>query len=174
MGAVAVEIFDFVSSGRGARHVKYELDAETRKRLVEQIIQLQRKEEDLIFRVIALPQYWVKVEKTVPENEVLLKFVRSCCGAGLRYACVLYEGTVYPCMVLQEKVGNVREQSFNEIWYNSPVLNKLRDRDLLRGKCGRCKYRMVCGGARCKAYAKTGDVLAEDPTCWFTEEEVCI
>ncbi len=172
LGASAIEIFDYVITGRGRDHLRYELDTETRKKVTEQIVEMQRKDEELSYRVIALPQFWVMVEKTVPEEEVLLKFVRSCCGAGLRYACILYEGTVYPCMVLQVKTGNVREQSFKDIWYKSQVLNELRNRDLLKGKCGRCRYRLVCGGARCKAYEKTGDYLAEDPACWFSEREI--
>lgn len=173
LGALTVEVFDFVASGRGERFVSaYELSNKERKEVVKQIIDMQLK-EDFVFRVIGLPQYSVEVERTVSEEEAMLKFVRTCCGAAIRYACILYDGTVYPCMVLQAEAGNVREQSFGDIWRNSPVFNKLRDRDSLKGKCGGCKYKSVCGGARCKAYAKTGDLLASDPTCWLPWEEVC-
>lgn len=108
----------------------------------------------------------------MPEEEVLLKFVRSCCGAGLRYACILYEGTVYPCMVLQKTAGNVKEQSFVDIWRESEVFKTLRERNKLGGKCGRCDYKELCGGARCKVFEATGELMAEDATCWFTEEEL--
>jgi radical SAM protein with 4Fe4S-binding SPASM domain len=172
LGAVAVEIFDYVISGRGKKYLDYELDADLRKRVVDQIIAMQLKDDELTYRVIALPQFWVTVEKTVPEEDVLLKFVRTCCGAGSRYACVFYEGTVYPCMVLQVPAGNVRDRSFKELWRESKIFNELRNRDLLKGKCGKCQYRVVCGGARCKTYEMTGDYLAEDPTCWFSEEEI--
>lgn len=171
MHANALEVFDFVQAGRGKGHDEYELNAEQRKRVIRDIIRQQR-EGDLIFRVIALPQYWVMVEKTVPDDEIMMKFVRSCCAAGIRYITILPNGDVIPCMVLQKKVGNVRNESIRTIWHESTVLKALRNRGLLKGKCGRCRYKYVCAGARCKAYEKTGDILAEDPTCWFTEEEV--
>jgi radical SAM protein with 4Fe4S-binding SPASM domain len=126
----------------------------------------------MIYRCIGLPQIWAEIEKTVPEDEVLTKFVRSCCAAGTRYCCILYDGTVYPCMVLQKKAGDVREQSFVDIWENSEVFQILRDRTKLEGKCGRCDYRQVCGGARCRVYAQTGSLTAEDAACWFSEEEL--
>lgn len=90
--------------------------------------------------------------------------------AGTRYITILPNGDVIPCMVLQVKLGNVRENTLKEIWHDSPILRTLRNRDLLKGKCGRCKYRISCAGARCKAYEKTGDMMAEDPTCWFAED----
>lgn len=171
LGAEAVEVFDFVPSGRGTEHSEYELNTEQRKRIIEEIIRMQR-ESELVFRVIGLPQYWVMVEKTVSEEEMLLKFVRSCCAAGTRYITILPNGDVIPCMVLQRVLGNVRENSLTEIWRESTVLKSLRNRNNLKGKCGVCKFRFTCAGARCKAYAKTGDVLAEDPSCWFAEDEV--
>jgi radical SAM protein with 4Fe4S-binding SPASM domain len=172
LGAVAVEVFDYIASGRGKVDRSFELSIEERKALVDEIIALQRKDDELVFRCIGIPQYWVEVEKLVPEEEVLLKFVRSCCGAGLRYACIMYEGTVYPCMVLQKVAGNVREQSFADIWRESEVFQILRERSKLGGKCGRCDYKELCGGARCKVFEATGELMAEDRTCWFTEEEL--
>jgi len=171
LGANALEIFDFVPSGRGRNNAQYELTTNARKELVDKIISLQ-KNNDMIFRVIGLPQYWVMVEKTVPLDEILFKFVRSCCAAGTRYITILPNGDVIPCMLLQIKLGNVREQRLIDIWQNSPILKKLRNRENLKGKCGICKYKLTCSGARCKAYEKTGDMLAEDPTCWFNESEI--
>jgi radical SAM protein with 4Fe4S-binding SPASM domain len=172
LGANACEVFDYIPSGRGGEDLSLELSTDERRELIREIIHLQRESDDLVFRCIGIPQYWVEVEKTVPEDEVLMKFVRSCCGAGTRYACVMYEGTVYPCMVLHEKAGDVREKPFDEIWYTSEVFNTLRDRDKLEGKCGSCGYRHLCGGSRCKVYEKTGSLTAEDLTCWFNEDEL--
>jgi len=166
LGAMAVEVFDYVSTGRGGENPDLALTTEERRRFAEQYIARQRA-DDMVYRCIAIPHLWVEIERTVPEEEVMMKFVRTCCGAGIRYACVLYDGTVYPCMVLQVKAGDVREQSFVDIWYNSPVFATLRDRDKLEGKCGSCEWRYICGGARCKAYIATGNMMAEDPTCWL-------
>ncbi len=171
-GAKAVEVFDYVPAGRGEENPEFELTIEERRAFVREYIARQRADDEMIYRCIDLPQIWVEVEKTVPEDEVLTKFVRSCCAAGTRYCCVLYEGTVYPCMVLQKKAGDVRKQSFVDIWQNSEVFQILRDRNRLEGKCGRCDYRHVCGGARCRVYAKTGSLTAEDDACWFSEEEL--
>jgi len=171
-GANAVEVFDYVAVGRGAESPELELTVEERRAFVKEYIARQRAEDEMIYRCIAIPQMWVEVEKTVPEDEVLMKFVRSCCAAGTRYCTILYDGTVYPCMLLQEETGDVRESSFVDIWQNSEVFQILRDRDKLEGKCGRCDYRNVCGGARCRVYAQTGSLTAEDPGCWFSEEEL--
>jgi len=172
LGAVACEVFDYIPSGRGGDALNLELTTGQRIELVREIIKLQREDDEMVYRLIGIPQYWVEVEKTVPEDEVLMKFVRSCCGAGTRYACVMYEGTVYPCMVLQKIAGNVREKPFDEIWYSSDVFNTLRDRDALEGKCGLCDYRHLCGGARCKVFEETGSLTAEDHTCWYDVEEL--
>ncbi|MGQ9706305.1 MAG: radical SAM protein [bacterium] len=172
LGAVAIEVFDFIASGRGLEYKQYELSKDERRDLVREIISFQREDDELTYRCIGVPEFWVEVEKTVPEDEVITKFVRSCCGAGIRYACIMYDGTVYPCMVLQKPAGDVREKPFDEIWRSSEVFATLRDRDALEGKCGRCSYRYVCGGTRCRVYHETGSLIAEDPNCWFTEDEI--
>jgi radical SAM protein with 4Fe4S-binding SPASM domain len=61
--------------------------------------------------------------------------------------------------------GNVREQSFTDVWTSSPVLLSLRDPGRLKGRCGACEYNEICGGCRCRAYAGLDDYLAEDPAC---------
>ena len=172
LGAMAVEAFDYIPAGRGREHAELELSTAERRRFVREFIERQLNDAEMVYRSIGLPQLWVEVERTVPEEEVLRKFVRTCCGAGVRYACVLYEGTVYPCMVLQAEAGNVREASFGEIWEGSEVFQILRNRDGLEGKCGRCDYRWLCGGARCKVYERTGSLTAEDESCWLGEEEL--
>lgn len=172
VGAMAVEVFDYIPSGRGASNPQFALTTQERKDFVEDYVRRQRSDDQMVYRCIGIPQLWVEVERTVPEDEVLMRFVRTCCGAGLRYCCVLYDGTVYPCMVLHKKAGDVRQRSFQEIWYESDVFEILRDRDRLEGKCGRCDWRHLCGGARCKVYELSGSLTAEDPTCWFEEEQL--
>ena len=170
LGASAIEVFDFVATGRGKQYQEYELTKEQRVELVKYIIKRQITEDDLYFRVIAIPQFWVEVEENVEDEELLLKFTRTCCTAGIRYATILYDGTVYPCMLLPIPIGNVRERPFSEIWKKSELLEKLRSRQYLEGRCKICKYKDVCMGARCKAFAKTGNIFAEDPTCWVVED----
>jgi radical SAM protein with 4Fe4S-binding SPASM domain len=47
------------------------------------------------------------------------------------------------------------------------MFKALRDPDQLKGKCRVCKYRVVCGGQRGRAYALTGDYLESDPACAY-------
>jgi radical SAM protein with 4Fe4S-binding SPASM domain len=64
-------------------------------------------------------------------------------------------------------IGNIFEDKLEEIWNNSTLLNKLRNRDLLDGKCGTCGLRYFCGGCRAVAYAVSKNYLSEDPQCWY-------
>jgi len=88
------------------------------------------------------------------------------CPAGRIYCNIQPNGNVTPCMFMPEYpvAGNLRKQSFKEIW-NSGTFQALRDRMRLKGKCGECKFAIVCGGCRAKAAAHEGDYLASDPTC---------
>ena len=56
------------------------------------------------------------------------------------------------------------------IWENSPVLAELRQRELLKGGCGDCSYKVTCSGCRGRAYEETGDTMASDPGCWLAPE----
>ncbi|MBE0415742.1 MAG: radical SAM protein [Dehalococcoidia bacterium] len=67
----------------------------------------------------------------------------------------------------EHEIGDLRKQRLSEIWHNSELANLLRDRDKLKGKCGRCELRFVCGGCRRMAYSVTGDIMAPDPQCWY-------
>ena len=87
------------------------------------------------------------------------------CHAGINYFSLRPNGDVYPCPFLQIKVGNIRNQSLMEMWHGSGLFKILRNRSLLKGKCGECEYREACGGCRGRAYAYSGDYLAEDPVC---------
>jgi radical SAM protein with 4Fe4S-binding SPASM domain len=111
------------------------------------------------------------------------RWVRGCM-AGLYYCRIYPSGEVTPCPYMPVTLGNIREQSFKDIWFNSEVFRALRDFDQLKGKCGLCEHREVCGGCRARAYGVTtdfmdfcgalhkptemrGDYLAEDPWCVY-------
>lgn len=86
-------------------------------------------------------------------------------GSGRGFAFVDHVGDVYPSGFLPVVAGSVREAPFPEVYRTSPVLTALRDADALTGRCGRCEFRAVCGGSRSQAWARTGDLLAEDASC---------
>jgi radical SAM protein with 4Fe4S-binding SPASM domain len=89
------------------------------------------------------------------------------CLAGTGVCFISHQGEVYPCGYLPVLAGDLRRQSFAEIWENSPVFQQLRDTNNLKGKCGRCEFRNICLGCRARAYAATGDFLDEEPFCIY-------
>lgn len=84
---------------------------------------------------------------------------------GNGFCFVSHIGDVYPSGFLQLSAGNVREQSLSAIYRDSALFRGLRDPSRLKGACGACEFRAVCGGSRARAYAVTGDYLAADPSC---------
>jgi AdoMet-dependent heme synthase len=88
-------------------------------------------------------------------------------NAGRGFAFVDHLGNVYPSGFLPLSAGSVRTTTFPEIYRDSSLFQSLRSPDALGGKCGRCEFRGVCGGSRSVAYACTGDLLAEDPSCAY-------
>jgi radical SAM protein len=84
-------------------------------------------------------------------------------GKGFEFISPL--GEVFPSGFLPVSAGNVRKQSLTERYRHSPLFVALRDSSNLKGKCGICEFREVCGGSRARAYALTGDPFAEEPCC---------
>ncbi len=81
---------------------------------------------------------------------------------------VSHKGEVYPAGFLPHPLlGNVHTEPLSRIYRESPHLAELRDMDRLKGKCGRCEYRWLCGGSRARAYGMTGDVMESDPFCVY-------
>lgn len=76
-------------------------------------------------------------------------------------------GEVYPSRFLPLAGGDVTRQSLAEVYCESPLFVSLRDSSRLKGKCGRCQARNLCGGSRARAYVMTGDLFASDPCCAF-------
>jgi radical SAM protein with 4Fe4S-binding SPASM domain len=76
-------------------------------------------------------------------------------------------GEVFPSGFLPIAVGNVRRVPLQEIYQHAPLFVSMRDTSRLRGKCGVCEFRNVCGGSRARAFALTGDPFAEEPCCVY-------
>ena len=83
------------------------------------------------------------------------------------FVFISHTGDVMPSGFLPIPCGNVRDADVIDLYRSSPVFRQLRDRTLLGGKCGVCGYRDACGGSRARAYAMTGDFLAEEPFCAY-------
>jgi AdoMet-dependent heme synthase len=86
-------------------------------------------------------------------------------GKGIVF--ISHEGDVFPSGFLPLAAGNIRRESLAEIYRNAPLFKQLRDTSNLKGKCGRCEFREICGGSRSRAYALTGDPFQADPSCVY-------
>jgi len=94
------------------------------------------------------------------------------CAAGRGFVYMKANGDVRPCPFVEINAGNVRQKPFDQIWQESEVFLSLRNREnTLKGKCGRCRYRTICGGCRGRAMALNGDFLAEDPSCFIETDD---
>ena len=76
-------------------------------------------------------------------------------------------GNICPSGFLPVQRGNVRTTQLAEVYRTDEVFQRLRDEDALMGKCGRCRFRAICGGSRSRAFAATGAVMASDPLCAY-------
>ena len=86
---------------------------------------------------------------------------------GKGFLFISHTGEIYPSGFLAVSAGNARRMTLSDAYRNSDLFRVLREPDGLGGKCGACEYRNLCGGSRSRAFALTGDYLAEDPRCVY-------
>jgi radical SAM protein with 4Fe4S-binding SPASM domain len=90
---------------------------------------------------------------------------------GRGFLFISHLGEIMPSGFLPVSAGNVREADVVEVYRRHPLFTALRDPDQLKGKCRACRYRVLCGGQRGRAYALTGDYLQSDPACAYVPNE---
>jgi len=172
-GAGIMLMYQLVAVGRGEKIEKATLKKSANKYLSE-LIATKQKTAKTIIEPVAGPQYWpYLLEKNGIREGKLLKLAGKVfhgCAAGRGFVYVKANGDVWPCPFVEVNAGNIRDSSFHEIYRNAPVFQHLRRREeLLKGVCGECNYKTVCGGCRGRAHAYSGDYLAEDPRCFIRE-----
>jgi radical SAM protein with 4Fe4S-binding SPASM domain len=166
-GAVSFNCYFLVPTGRAERLA--ELDADAHEELLAMLAEAEgRYRGTMMVRAKCAPHFIRLVHQADPASPVLNYQTR--CPCGIQYCRITPEGTLTPCPYLPTEAGDLRTQSFADIWNNSPLFGELRGRDHLGGKCGQCEYRMICGGCRARAFAATGDYLAEDPSCSYVPD----
>ena len=183
IGVKRVIFFNFVPVGRGEENAWLDLSPEEREEILRKMYKEYKKRGIEI--ASTAPQYGRVAlqlsggEEVAPTHfymgndkivKALAEFIGGC-GAGRIYAAIQPNGDVTPCVFLPIKVGNLREKTFWDIWENSPLFKQLRNRELLKGFCGKCPYKYICGGCRARAYAYYGDPLAPDPGCILNKAE---
>lgn len=93
-------------------------------------------------------------------------------NSGKGYVFISCQGDVFPSGFLSLAAGNIRESELKSLYRDSELFQNLRSPDLLKGRCGVCEYRGICGGSRSRAYAETGDYLAEESRCVYVPKAV--
>ncbi|HEY5212405.1 MAG TPA: TIGR04053 family radical SAM/SPASM domain-containing protein [Acidobacteriaceae bacterium] len=86
-------------------------------------------------------------------------------GHGIMF--ISNQGDICPAGFLPLAMGNVRHDQLVDVYRNAPMFQALHNPNLFKGKCGRCEYRVLCGGSRARSFAATGDPLASDPFCHY-------
>lgn len=159
-GAWSFNLYFLVQTGRGQQ--MNDLSAEQTETMLAYLAEAQDRYRPMLVRAKCAPHF-----KRIAYEAGLGGLESGGCMAGTQYCRITPDGDVTPCPYMTVVAGNIREQSFREIWETSPVLLQLRDLDQLKGRCGRCEFNELCGGCRCRAYAAYGDYLEEDPACTY-------
>jgi len=170
-GSGIMLMYQLVPVGRGSAIEEATLKVNENERLLKSLANKQ-KNVSTIIEPVAGPQYWpYLMERSGKSNGIWLKLAKQVfhgCAAGRGFVYIKANGDVWPCPFVEINAGNVRETPFKRIWREGQVFVNLRNReDTLKGKCGECKYRTICGGCRGRALAYSGDYLAEDPSCFL-------
>jgi len=162
-GAVSFNLYFLVETGRGTE-VK-ELSPEMNDEALRRLAQMQRDYRGrMMIRSKCQPAYMRHVHELDPESTLLNYSTR--CPCGIQYCRIMPDGKVTPCPYLPVVAGDLRQESFAEIWNKSPVFQQIRGGEL-DGKCGRCEYRQICGGCRARAQANTGHFMGPDDSCAY-------
>jgi len=173
LGAAAHHIFLLVPTGRG----KYIIDQEISATEYEDTLNWfydRKKATPLQLKATCAPHYYRILRQrarqegisVTPKTHGLDAVTRGCLG-GTGFCFISHTGIVQPCGFLNINCGDITRSSFTDVWNKSQVFFALRDYEKLKGKCGRCEYKRVCGGCRARAYEATGDYLAEEPLCSY-------
>ena len=157
-GAWSFNLYFLVQTGRGQQ--MNDLSAAATEAALTDLVDAQEAYRPMLVRSKCAPQF-----KRIAYHLGRGGLESGGCMAGTEYCRITPSGDVTPCPYMTLTAGNVRQQSFSEIWRTSPVLTALRDPERLGGRCGSCEFKELCGGCRCRAYAGFDDYLAEDPGC---------
>lgn len=173
MGSVLWSVFFVVQTGRAVG--LGELNADQVEDILLELDQLSRK-TPFDIKTTAAPHFRrvqmvahsgrpTGVHQDLDENGI----VRGPRGIndGSGFIFISHHGDIFPSGFLPVSAGNIRQDDIAEVYRNHPLFVQLRDADALKGKCGVCPFRRVCGGSRARAYAATGDPLESDPSCSY-------
>lgn len=177
VGAVAFHPFMLVPTGRGQGLAEHELAAEEYEEHLSWIYSKHRELGDrLFFKPTDAPHYMrICIERDRGSGDAVrgqangesgaMNRISRGCLAGIGFCFISHVGRVQGCGYLDVEAGNLRRERFADIWANSQLFRDLRDLSRVKGKCGGCEFKRLCGGCRARAYEATGDYLEAEPYC---------
>jgi radical SAM protein with 4Fe4S-binding SPASM domain len=172
-GSSIMLMYQLVPVGRGEKIAASTLDTAENEKLLKYLAEEQR-DISTIVEPVAGPQYWPFLMEREGKSARWMKKASRVfhgCAAGRGFVYIKPNGDVWPCPFVEVSAGNARDSDFATIWREGEIFVALRDRqNRLQGKCGACRYRGMCGGCRGRALAVTGDLMAEDPSCFIPRE----
>lgn len=180
LGATAWYMFMIVPTGRGEDIMGELIPEDIYEEILDWHYEVEKKEDELLMRPTCAPHYYRIVrQKAKEEGEKVrqrtLKFSTGGskgCLAGQLICLIDVDGEVQPCSYFPKSAGNIKTTSFKTIWEDSELFLQLRDFKGYKDNCGKCEYAGVCGGCRARAYAMTGDFLAQEPFCSYVPRQI--
>jgi radical SAM protein with 4Fe4S-binding SPASM domain len=164
MGAKVFNLFFLVCTGRGQDIT--DITSKHYEDALKQIYKLNKQYEGTMLVSAKCAPHYRRIAYEMDPESALVKYYSGGCPAGTNYCRITPEGNVTPCPYMDTSCGNLREKSFGEIWRDSSILQELRESNL-KGRCGECEFESMCKGCRARAYATTGDQMAEDSWCEY-------
>jgi radical SAM protein with 4Fe4S-binding SPASM domain len=166
---------EFLPVGHSEGLIKWGLSKEQRRKAQRLLLKYQKERgmDDIQFenRYIVSEQENTKILLANPHSDCDFYNFGVGCISGIYSYMITAQGRVATGCLIQEEVGNsnLLKRSLRDIWNEGKLFQKLRNRENLKGKCGQCVYRYVCGGCRRSAFIQTGDFMGPDPNCWVEE-----
>jgi radical SAM protein with 4Fe4S-binding SPASM domain len=164
-GAWSFNLYFLVHAGRGKQ--MNDLSALRTHNMLEQLVEIQDHYRPMLVRSKCAPQF-----KQIAFEKGQAGLESGGCMAGTQYARITPGGEITPCPYMDVVAGDLRQTNFTDIWQNSDVFRELRNPALLKGRCGRCEMRELCGGCRCRSYAAFDDYMQEDPACTYQPDGI--
>ncbi len=172
--AKAVHLFMLVPVGCGVEIAETDMiSSETYEETLHWFYRRSQQME-MEFKATCAPHYYRIIREEAKkegrkislEKDGMAAMTRGCL-AGIGVCFISHSGEVQPCGYLPMSTGNVLNKPFDLIWKESPLFHSLRDYSMLKGKCGVCEYKSVCGGCRARAFYSFKDFLEEEPFCVY-------